>query len=77
MISGLQPQPGELLESTGLLDMIGRQNIFARTGPAIDMAISEMELGICATCQYSAFRECADLKRKGIAEVFEIRKETL
>jgi sulfate permease, SulP family len=77
MISGLQPQPAELLESTGLLDMIGRQNIFPRTGPAIDTAISQMELGTCATCPYTAFRECSDLKRKGAVEMAEARKESV
>src|SRR5688572_11200797 len=56
MISGLQPQPAEMLESTGLLDVIGRQNIFQRTGPAIDSGIASMELGICATCIYAPFR---------------------
>ena len=69
MISGLQEQPTEVLTSTGFLDLIGRDNLFARTGPTIDLAIANMDLTVCATCPYSAFRECAELKRKGALEV--------
>src|SRR5262249_30642059 len=35
MISGLQEQPAEMLESTGFLDFAGRSNVFEHTGPAI------------------------------------------
>jgi len=77
MISGLQPQPTEVLDSTGLLDKIGRQNIFARTGPAIDTAIANMDLDMCSTCPYFAFRECADLKRQGVLESVGTREGVL
>jgi SulP family sulfate permease len=73
MISGLQPQPTEMLESTGLTDLIGRENVFARTGPAIDKAISEMDVTVCAACPYSAFRECAELKQRGVLQTAEER----
>jgi SulP family sulfate permease len=75
MITGLQEQPEEVLKSTGLLRTIGPENVFARTGPAIESAIAQMETGICATCQYNAFRECPDLKLKGVALAAESRKE--
>ncbi len=75
MITGLQEQPIEVLESTGLLDRIGRHNVFKRTGPAIDFAISTMDLGICSACPFSAFRECPDLKQRGILETAEARRE--
>jgi SulP family sulfate permease len=68
MISGLQEQPAAMLESTGFLDFLGRQNVYERTGPAIDKALHEMDLVTCATCPYNAFRECADLKRRGALE---------
>jgi len=77
MISGLQPQPAEVLDSTGFLDKIGRQNIFARTGPAIDTAIANMDLDMCSTCPYFAFRECADLKRQGVLESVDTREGVL
>src|SRR5262245_43115817 len=76
MITGLQLQPTEVLESTGLLNTIGKENIFPRTGPAIDSALAQMEIGVCATCPYTVFRECADLKLNGIAEAFASRKES-
>src|SRR5262245_11413274 len=77
MITGLQAQPLEVLESTGLLTKLGPHNLFNRTGPAIDSALAEMELGICATCPYTAFRECAALKLKGVAETLESRRESM
>jgi len=77
MITGLQTQPVEVLESTGLSTKLGAHNLFARTGPAIDSALAEMELGICATCPYTAFRECSDLKLKGDAETLVSRRESI
>jgi SulP family sulfate permease len=76
LISGLQPQPEELLKSTGLLAAIGRHGIFARTGPAIDTAITRMDRSTCASCQFTAFRECTDLKKQGILEAAAFRRET-
>jgi SulP family sulfate permease len=73
LISGLQPQPTQVLESTGLLDIIGRERFFPRTGPAIDAAIARMDLGVCRTCPLSAFRECDDLKMRGALELAETR----
>ena len=69
MISGLQEQPAAMLESTGFLDFLGRENVFEHTGPAIDKALHEMDLAACATCPYNAFRECPDLKRRGALEI--------
>jgi SulP family sulfate permease len=75
MISGVQPQPAEMLASTGLLGIIGEQNIYQRTGPAIDSAMASMELGICATCTYAPFHECAELKAKGLEQTLQTRTE--
>ena len=76
MITGLQLQPTEVLQATGLLKTIGQDNMFTRTGPAIDSALAQMELGTCATCAYNAFRECADLKLRGLEETLSSRKES-
>ena len=42
---------------------------------AIDAAIANMDTGICASCPFFAFRECADLKTRGVLETAETRKE--
>jgi SulP family sulfate permease len=75
MISGLQEQPRQVLESTGLIAKIGESNIFGRTGPAIATALSEMDTAICASCPYAAFKECPDLKARGVLEATRTRKE--
>jgi sulfate permease, SulP family len=75
-LTGLQEQPVALLGDTGLLDAIGGENTFARTGPAIDAAIGEMDPIICATCPHAAFRECSDLRRRGTLMVAESRRES-
>jgi SulP family sulfate permease len=63
-VTGLQTQPMEVLSATGLVETIGAENLFARTGPAIDAAIAQMDRRICQVCRYSAFRECDELKRR-------------
>jgi SulP family sulfate permease len=68
-LTGLQPQPAEMLTATGLLEEIGAENVLPRTGPAIDAAIAEMDPIVCAACPHSAFRECADLKKNGVLKV--------
>ena len=75
LVTGLQPQPRQILESTGLLSEIGEPNTFGRTGPAIDRAIARMDRHICARCPYSAFRECDDLKKAGELEINQHRQE--
>jgi sulfate permease, SulP family len=75
MLKGLQEQPMHMLEATGLVDLIGRNNIYERTGPAIDSALARMDVNICAACPYHAFRECDELKIRGFREAAEYRKE--
>jgi SulP family sulfate permease len=76
MVTGLQPQPTEVLAATGLLEMIGKQNVFDRTGPALDAAIAQMDPLICATCPHVAFQECPELKRKGVLMTADSRGES-
>ena len=75
LISGLQVQPREVLESTGLLTLIGADHIFTRTGPALDLAITRMDPKTCSYCPHFVFRECEDLKYRGVQEFNQQRQE--
>ncbi len=68
LVSGLQPQPREVLESTGLLPLIGQDHIFTRTGPALNTAIARMDVKVCSYCPHFVFRECEELKYRGVEE---------
>jgi sulfate permease, SulP family len=70
IVSGLQDQPWQLVE-----ELIGRENCFARTGPAIDAAIERMDVNVCATCPSHVFTECEELKVRGFAAGENFRKE--
>jgi SulP family sulfate permease len=75
LISGLQPQPREVLASTGLLALIGEGHIFARTGPALNLAITRMDVKSCSYCPHFVFRECEELKYRGVQEFGRQRQE--
>ncbi|MEK4340125.1 MULTISPECIES: SulP family inorganic anion transporter [unclassified Brevibacillus] len=61
LISGIQPQPNEVLRRTGLYKYIGHQHFFEHTGEAIDFALTQLEHNKCLGCKNFAFRECAHL----------------
>lgn len=61
LISGIEPQPLELLKRTGLYDKIGGQHFFGHTGDAINAALAMIQTERCAGCRHAAFRECAAL----------------
>ncbi|WP_042201440.1 SulP family inorganic anion transporter [Paenibacillus camerounensis] len=61
MISGIEPQPLELLKRTGLYGRIGAGQFYAHTGDAINAALSMIQTSHCAGCKHAAFRECAAL----------------
>jgi SulP family sulfate permease len=61
IISGIQPQPLEVLKKTGLYDRIGTENFFGHTGEAIDYALFQLDYNKCLGCKHFAFRECAGL----------------
>lgn len=61
LISGIEPQPLELLKRTGLYDKIGVQQFFGHTGDAINAALAMIQTDRCAGCRHAAFRECAAL----------------
>lgn len=61
LISGIQSQPKEVLKSTGLYDLIGKEHFFEHTGEAIDYALTRLDRPKCIGCRHFAFRECAAL----------------
>ncbi|MBU7316865.1 SulP family inorganic anion transporter [Paenibacillus oleatilyticus] len=67
LISGLQPQPRDVLKRTGLDALIGKEHFFAHTGEAIDFALTRLEHPKCVGCRHFAFRECAALSQPDIA----------
>ncbi|WP_373229811.1 SulP family inorganic anion transporter [Cohnella sp.] len=61
LISGIQPQPAEVLNKTGLYHFIGTNHFFKHTGDAINCALLQLERNKCLGCQHFAFRECTAL----------------
>lgn len=61
IISGIQPQPKEVLEKTGLDQVIGKEHFFEHTGEAINFALTRLDCEKCRGCKHFAFRECATL----------------
>lgn len=61
LVSGIQPQPREVLQRTGLEDVIGKEHFFHHTGEAIDFALSQLDRQKCLGCRHFVFRECAAL----------------
>lgn len=68
LISGIQPQPREVLRKTGLDQAIGESNFFSRTGEALDYAITRVDRRICQGCRHMAFRECAGLSQETLPQ---------
>ncbi|MGG3883289.1 SulP family inorganic anion transporter [Brevibacillus panacihumi] len=58
LVSGIQAQPREMLQKTGLYRMIGEQHFFEHTGKAIDFALTKLENKKCIGCKHFAFQEC-------------------
>ncbi|WP_404332741.1 SulP family inorganic anion transporter [Mesobacillus maritimus] len=61
IISGIQQQPKELLQKTGLYATIGEDHFFEHTGEAINYALNEINQNKCLGCKHFAFRECGRL----------------
>ncbi|MCM3790222.1 sulfate permease [Domibacillus indicus] len=64
IISGIQQQPKELFEKTGLYELIGKEHIFTRTGHAIDKALSHLDVDRCKGCKQFSFNECTALSQQ-------------
>ncbi|MFZ7943564.1 SulP family inorganic anion transporter [Neobacillus sp. 19] len=61
LISGLNPQPENVLKKTGLYELIGKEHFFEHTGEAIQFALSQINQNKCLGCKHFAFRECKQL----------------
>ncbi|MGO0058845.1 SulP family inorganic anion transporter [Brevibacillus fluminis] len=61
LISGLQPQPRDMMKRTGLARKIGEERFFAHTGEALSSALALLDQQKCIGCKHFAFRECAAL----------------
>ncbi|MBO9599670.1 MAG: sulfate permease [Cohnella sp.] len=65
LISGMRPQPLELIRRTGLLNKIGEDKLFGSTGDAIDYALTLLDKEACRGCKHNAFKECDELSVAG------------
>jgi len=58
LISGLQRQPKQFLNKTGLYDKIGEEYFFERLGEALNYALTHLEGDMCKDCKHFVFKEC-------------------
>ncbi|GAA0134711.1 SulP family inorganic anion transporter [Paenibacillus sp. YSY-4.3] len=65
LISGMKPQPRELLIKTGGYAMIGEDRFFGHTGEALNYALENLQFHKCLGCKQFAFRECTTLSSTG------------
>jgi SulP family sulfate permease len=61
LVAGIQKQPLEVLQTTGLYQKLGGEVFFEHTGDAIDYALTRIDAHRCSGCKHLAFRECAEL----------------
>ena len=61
LVSGINPQPKNLLKKTGLAEKIGEVQFFEHTGDAIDAALLHLKKNKCLGCKHFAFSECTAL----------------
>ncbi|WHX49746.1 SulP family inorganic anion transporter [Paenibacillus woosongensis] len=65
IVSGMKPQPQELLVKTGGYEMIGEDRFFEHTGEALNYALEHLQFHKCLGCKQFAFRECTTLSSTG------------
>lgn len=63
VVSGIQSQPLEVLNKTGLYTQIGEGHFFEHTGEALNFALLQLDLNKCLGCKHFAFRECTSLSK--------------
>jgi SulP family sulfate permease len=61
LVTGIQNQPKQVLQKTGLYEEIGSDHFFEHTGDAIAYALSHVEQNRCRNCNRFAFQECSRL----------------
>ncbi|MGE5703211.1 MAG: SulP family inorganic anion transporter [Clostridia bacterium] len=68
LISGIQPQPLDVIRRTGLEQVIGKEHFFEHTGDAIDYALTKLDHKKCLGCKQFAFRECSVYSNPGVSD---------
>lgn len=63
LISGIKPQPKEVLLKTGLYQKIGDEHFFYYAGEAILYALHHIDRDKCLGCKHFAFKECSRLSK--------------
>ncbi|MGM8216852.1 STAS domain-containing protein, partial [Bacillaceae bacterium W0354] len=58
LISGMKPQPRDVIRNSGLEQFIGKEHFFEHTGEAINYALTQLDRNKCVGCKHFAFREC-------------------
>lgn len=61
LFSGLTPQPNAMMTKSGLVERIGKDQFFERTGHAIQKAMTQLDYNQCTHCSHFAFKECHQL----------------
>ncbi|MEX2415141.1 MAG: sulfate permease [Paenibacillaceae bacterium] len=64
LISGIQPQPMNVLKRTGLYHIIGEDHFFEHSGEAIDYSLTKLDYNKCLGCKHHAFHECSELSNE-------------
>lgn len=65
-IAELEEDPLEMLEMSGLLDVIGQDHFFKTTTEAINYALTLVDPSICSLCKQKGYRECYSYKQMSI-----------
>ena len=60
-VTGVQPELRKMLEISGVVEAIGEENFYSKTGEAINAALTRLDTNKCVGCKHFAFRECKDL----------------
>ncbi|MFX3625383.1 MAG: SulP family inorganic anion transporter [Ectobacillus sp.] len=76
LISGIQPQPKDVLQRTGLYQFIEEENFFEHSGDALAYALTQLDYKKCLGCKHFAFRECASFS-KDASKKLRMEKEGL
>ncbi|WP_040950857.1 SulP family inorganic anion transporter [Gorillibacterium massiliense] len=68
LLSELQHQPRQVLNKTGLDQVIGEDHFFEQTGGAISYSMTKLNRAECVGCKHFAFHECEKLASPRVKE---------
>lgn len=63
LISEIEDDPREMLEMSGLLDVIGADHFFKTTTEAINYALTLVDPSVCSLCNQKGFSDCYSYKK--------------